>query len=1028
MLHSTISSENSPEHGDMKVYQEKPFEDLIEEHLLAHGWQTVPRDEYDKARALFPKVALNFIRETHPKKWAKLEKLHADKTGEVVLNDLAKMLDRLGCLTVIRHGFKCYGHLIRMAFFRPAHGLNPEAETLYTANRLGVTRQLQYSEKNSNTLDLTLSLNGIPVATAELKNPMTGSTVQDAVKQYMTDRDPREILFEFKRRTLVHFAVDTEQVRMTTKLAAGATTFLPFNRGFNGGAGNPTSEDEAKHRTAYLWEEIWQRDSWLEILGNFVHLQIEERKTDEGEKIKKEVMVFPRYHQIDAVRRIVAAARPEGPGHNYLVEHSAGSGKSNTIAWLAHRLSSLHNDKDQKVFDSVVVISDRRILDKQLQDVIYQFEHKQGVVQKIDKDSRQLAEALQSGVPVVITTLQKFPFVTDQLQKIAEEQERPSEGLLPKRTYAVLIDEAHSSQSGEGAAEMKEVIGGETLQEQVNAELADGEVDVVEAEVRRAIARRGHQKHVSFFAFTATPKHKTFGVFGRNGKQFHRYTMRQAIEEGFIMDVLKCYTTYKTYYRLLKACDDDPHVARKKAARALARFMRLHPHNIAQKTEIMLEHFRTQTMHKIGGRAKAMVVTGSRLEAVRYKQAFDRYIEGKGYKGIKTLVAFSGAVPDDKISGKSYTEVAMNNGIREMELSDKFATSEYQVLLVAEKYQTGFDQPLLHTMYVDKRLAGIQAVQTLSRLNRMHPLKEDTFVLDFVNDREEIFQAFKDYYEGAEVGEEVEPAKLYQMHGELDASALYAEEEVEAFCRVFFLAKRRPSAQDHTRMEAALEPATERFRKLQAEKEDEAEDLRAKIATFRNLYTYLSQIIPFQDTDLEKLYTFLRFLSAKLPKRGAGPSYSFDDEVRLEYYRLQKISEGSISLSQGEAAPLKGPTDVASGMVREKPIEFSRLIDILNDRFGTDFTDADQLYFDQIREAAVQSSDLQQAAQANPLDKFQLLFGGVLRSLVIDRMEQNEELTAKVLNDETFQKLVSGWLGTEVYRRLRESKVTQVED
>lgn len=485
------------------------------------------------------------------------------------------------------------------------------------------------------------------------------------------------------------------------------------------------------------------------------------------------------------------------------------------------------------------------------------------------------------------------------------------------------------------------------------------------------------------------------------------------------MDVLKYYTTYKTYYGLLKACADDPSVVRKKAARVLARFMRLHPHNIGQKTEVMLEHFRNQTMHKIGGRAKAMVVTGSRIEAVRYKQSFDRYIKEKGYTGIRTLVAFSGVVQDDKVSGKTYTEREMNNGVGELELPDKFATSEYQVLLVAEKYQTGFDQPLLHTMYVDKRLAGIQAVQTLSRLNRMHPLKEDTFILDFVNKREEIFQAFKDYYEGAEMGEEVEPAKLYQIQGELDASALYTRDEVEAFCRIFFQARRRPTGQDHARMESALEPARDRFLGLQEENEDEAEDLRARISSFRSLYAYLSQIIPFQDTDLEKLYTFLRFLSAKLPRRG-GPSYSFDDEVRLEYYRLQKIAEGSINLKEGESGLLKGPTDVASGTLHETPIELSRLIDILNERFGADFTEADQLYFDQIREAAAQSPDLKQAAQANPLDKFQLLFKGVLQSLVIDRMEQNEELTAKVLNDESFRKLVSYWLGSELYTRLRE--------
>ena len=582
------------------------------------------------------------------------------------------------------------------------------------------------------------------------------------------------------------------------------------------------------------------------------------------------------------------------------------------------------------------------------------------------------------------------------------------------------IDEAHSSQSGEGAADMKEVLGGEALREKVAKEAEGEPIEDHNKEALRAAARRGHQEHISFFAFTATPKHKTFGVFGRRGKPSHKYTMRQAIEEGFIMDVLKCYTTYKTYYRLLKSCEDDPNVVKKKAAKALARFMRLHPHNIAQKTEVMLEHFRTQTQHKIGGRAKAMVVTGSRLEAVRYKQGFDRYIKEKGYKGIKALVAFSGIVKDDKVKGKTYTEEQMNDGIRESELPDKFASSDYQVLLVAEKYQTGFDQPLLHTMYVDRRLAGIQAVQSLSRLNRMHPLKEDTFVLDFVNDRKEIFQAFQDYYEGAEPGEDPKPAKLYEVEAELNESGLYTGEEVEAFCKVFFLAKRRSSPHDHERMEAALEPATERFKEMKKEDDEAAETLRGKIQGFRNLYGYLAQIMPFQDSDLEKLYTYLRFLSAKLPKRGTGPEYEFDDEVRLEYYRLQKISEGSIDLKQGDGQALKGPLDVGTHVVREKPIELSRLIDILNERFGTEFTDADQLYFDQIRQAAAESEELRQAAEANPLDKFQILFRNILQSLVIDRMEQNEELTAKVLNDDTFQNLVSRWLGQEVYQSLRE--------
>lgn len=485
---------------------------------------------------------------------------------------------------------------------------------------------------------------------------------------------------------------------------------------------------------------------------------------------------------------------------------------------------------------------------------------------------------------------------------------------------------------------------GEQLREEARARAAEeGRADL--EDLFRSMAKRGRQASLSFFAFTATPKHKTLAVFGRNGEPFHRYTMRQAIEEGFILDVLRYYTTYATYYRLLKACEDDPHVERKQAALALARFMRLHPHNIAQKTEVMVEHFQAVTRHKIGGRAKAMVVTGSRLEAVRYKQSFDRYIKEKGY-AIKTLVAFSGTVQDDELPGVEYTEEKMNLGIREKELPEKFATQEYQVLLVAEKYQTGFDQPLLHTMYVDKRLAGIQAVQTLSRLNRTHPLKEDTFVLDFVNDREEIREAFKTYYEGAEMGEEVDPACLYAIKGELDASGIYLGEEVERFCAVYFKPRPRQSAQDHQAMNAALDPAVSRFAVLQRDREEEAELWRGKVQAFRNLYAFLSQVIPYQDSDLERLYVFLRHLAAKLPRWRSGPAYQFDDEVRLEYYRLQKISEGSISLKDGAAQPLDGPKEVGSGLVRSEAVPLSQLIDLVNERFGTDFNQADQLFFD----------------------------------------------------------------------------------
>ncbi len=1001
----------------MNRTSESAFETVIETHLLQNGYVQIAREDFDRERAIFPEVVLSFIRETQEREWGKLKALHGENTGEQILTDLCKWMDQNGALATLRHGFKCYGRTLHAAFFKAAHELNPELESRYTANRLGLTRQLHFSPRSEKSLDVTLSLNGIPVVTLELKNPLTGQTVEDARRQYKQDRDPREPIFEFKRRTLVHFAADTESVLMTTRLAGTATHFLPFNKGCDGGAGNPPDPAGRTYRTAYLWEEVLQRDSLLDLLARFIHLQTEEKRDDHGRKVKTESMIFPRYHQLQAVRMLVEGARSEGVGHNYLVEHSAGSGKSNTIGWLTHRLASLHDAANQRVFDSVIVVTDRVVLDQQLQDTIYQFEHKRGVVQRIDESSRQLAEALENAVPVIITTLQKFPFVSRQLLKLAEERGTSGTGTLTTRRCAVLIDEAHSSQGGETATDLKEVLGGKGLREEAKKRAAEEGRDDME-ELFRSMAKRGRQANLSLFAFTATPKHKTLAVFGRDGIPAHRYTMRQAIEEEFILDVLKHYTTYATYFKLLKACEDDPNVERKKAARALARFMRLHPHNIAQKTEVMVEHFQTVTRHKIGGRAKAMVVTGSRLEAVRYKQSFDRYIQEKGY-AIKTLVAFSGTVQDDKIADVTYTEEKMNLAIREKALPEKFATQEYQVLLVAEKYQTGFDQPLLHTMFVDKRLAGIQAVQTLSRLNRIHPLKEDTFVLDFVNDREEIREAFKTYYEGAEIGEEVDPARMYQVKGELDASGIYLAGEVERFCAVYFKPKQRQSAMDHQAMNAALDPAVSRFTVRQKDDEEEAELWRGKVQAFRNLYGFLSQVIPYQDSDLERLYVFLRHLAAKLPRRKSGTAYQFDDEVRLEYYRLQKISEGSISLQDGDARRLDGPTEVGSGLVRPQPVLLSQLIDIVNERFGTDFNQADQLFFDQIVEAAMADDGLRQAAVVNPGDKFELVFKNLLERLFVERMDQNEEIFVRFMNDAPFQKIVTTWMASEAYRRLR---------
>lgn len=998
-------------------HTEEAFETVIESALLANGYAAIPSAGFDRTSALFPNPVIDFIRATQPREWKALEALHGDKTRAQVLADLVKWIDTNGSLSTLRHGFKCYGKTLRVATFKAAHDLNAELEARYVANVVSVTRQLRYSLSNDKELDLVLSINGIPVISVELKNPMTGSTVEDAIRQYRRDRDPREPIFEFKRRILAHFAMDTDAVFMTTRLAGPATHFLPFNRGHGGGAGNPIDPKGRRYRTAYLWEEVLQRDSLIDLLARFMHLQVEEKRDDAGRKIKKESLIFPRYHQLEAVRDLVAKAKSEGPGHNYLIEHSAGSGKSNTIGWLTHRLASLHDSNNERVFESVIVITDRVVLDKQLQDTIYQFEHKHGVVQKIHDNSRQLAEALESSVPIIITTLQKFPFVSRQLIRLAEERGAANHGVLKTRQFAVIIDEAHSSQGGEAATDLKEVLGGQRLREEAQRYMAEND-SVGEDELFRSMAKRGRQANISFFAFTATPKHKTLAVFGNGGKPAHRYTMRQAIEEGFILDVLKHYTTYATYFRLLKASDHDPNVVRKKAALALARFLKLHPHNIAQKTEVMVEHFHAATQHKIGGRAKAMVVTGSRLEAVRYKQSFDAYIKAKGY-AIKSLVAFSGAVADDKLPEVTYTEEAMNLGVRERVLPDIFATSEYQVLLVAEKYQTGFDQPLLHTMYVDRRLSGIQAVQTLSRLNRTHPFKEDTFILDFVNDRNEIQEAFKTYYQGAEIGEEVDPNRMYQIKGELDSSGIYALSDIELFSDVYFKPKLKQSSADHQKMNAIIDRPVCNFSDLITSDSAEAEVFRGKILAFGSLYGFLSQVIPYQDSDLEKLYVFLRHLASKLPKQGGSPSYQLDDEVRLDYYRLQKVSEGSISLSEGTAMQLDGPSSVGSKITREEEVPLSRLIDVVNHRFGTDFNNADQLFFDQIVEAAMADVNLLQVAIANPGEKFELLFKNLLEALFVERMDQNEEIFARFMNDKAFQGLVTNWLATEAYSKLR---------
>lgn len=618
-----------------KRHTEQTLESAIVESLISNGgYSQVSTEDYNKQYALIPSTVIEFLKSTQPDNWTKAEAMYKDKTEGEVLARLRKELEASGTLHVLRKGFKGVGINFNMAYFAPETNFNQTHQELYSLNRLEVIRQLKYSTKNENSLDLGLFLNGLPVATVEIKNQFTGQNVNNAKRQYQYDRESTELIFRFKERSLVHFVVDTDNVFITTKLQGPKTRYIPFNLGNNMGAGNPVNPNGFK--TAYLWEYVWSKDSWLDLLGKFLHLDVQEEEMY-GKTVKKETIIFPRYHQIDVVRKLNGHTRNNGAGHNYLIQHSAGSGKSNSIAWLAYRLSNLHSFNDEKIFHSVIVVTDRKVLDRQLQNTIYQFEHKYGVVQKVDKDSAQLGEALQKGVNIIITTLQKFP----QIVKMA--------GTLPDRRYAVIVDEAHSSQSGEASKKMKQVLSSTTLEDAAADESDKPDEENYEDELRKVMEAHGRKANLSFFAFTATPKEKTLAVFGTidakgNPAPFHIYCMKQAIEEGFILDVLRNYTTYKSYFKLNKKIEDDPNIPKKKGTIAIARYLSLHPHNLAQKTEVIIEHFRTHTKHKIGGKAKAMVVTSSRLHAVRYKEEIDRYIKSKGYTDLKTLVAFSGKV------------------------------------------------------------------------------------------------------------------------------------------------------------------------------------------------------------------------------------------------------------------------------------------------------------------------------------------------------------------------------------------------
>lgn len=912
---------------------EKGLENHITEYLVDEN-NFIQRESknYNPISCIDEETLFQFLEATQPKAVAKLKQYHKELYQQKIVKRLNDQIQAKGIIEVLRKGIVdgFTDTKLKLFYDKPVSSYNMVANSLYQANVFSVIRQVYYSTKNRNSLDMVVFINGLPVITFELKNELTSQNVQHAIKQYKTDRDPNEELFRLGR-LVVNFAVDSEEVWMCTQLKGENSYFLPFNKGNNNGAGNPTN---GGIKTDYLWKEVLTKISLTDIIQNFAQLITEEKEyNDENgkKKTKKESkLIFPRYHQLAAVRRILADAQEKGSGQKYLIQHSAGSGKSNSIAWLAHQLVGLHDKTGTKnIFDTAIVVTDRRALDAQIRENIKQFQQVNGVVEAITEGSKQLRTALEEGKKIIITTIQKFPHIVEEI------------GELPGTNFAIIIDEAHSSLSGQMARKLNESLSKLSDEDELKEDLDDydenesGEV-TGEDLIRTLVKSRKLLPNASYFAFTATPKNKTLELFGvpfEDGestkfKAFHLYSMKQAIEEGFIKDVLQNYTTFQSYYSLLKKIEDDPEYDKKRAQKKLKAYVESHDHAIKKKAKLMIDHFLENVIQKkrMGGKAKAMMVTSSRKNAVQYKKAFDAYLKSIN-SPYKAIVAFSGEIEGE-------TEASLN-GFSSSAIPSEFEKSEYRFLLVANKYQTGFDQPLLHTMYVDKKLGGVNAVQTLSRLNRSHPLKQDTFVLDFANKAEDMEAAFKPYFECTILGEATDPNKLFDLQDALDNFQVYTRDQIEEFSNKIL------ANVSVDQVHALLDESAAIYRNDL--EEDQQADFKAKVKTYVRLYIFLSQIVPFENPYLERLYIFLNHLQNKL-----GGETSLDlakgvlDNINMDSYRLQLESTTNIALEQGDdLSPM--PTEMRGGPSEPEIDRLSNILQTFNDRYGTEFEDADKV-------------------------------------------------------------------------------------
>ncbi|MCB2292434.1 DEAD/DEAH box helicase family protein [Clostridium algoriphilum] len=1010
--------------------KEKRFEADIENYLLTKGgYVKGDMTTYNREKAMDISKLVTFIKATQPKRWERYERIYKGDAENKLYKRFNEAVEIHGLIYVLRNGINDRGVKINIAYFRPETSLNPEVVKLYEENILTCTRQFYYSTENNNSIDMVLSLNGIPLVAIELKNQITGQSVQNAKTQFMYDRNPKELCLQFNKRFLVYFATDLYEIAMTTQLNGKNTFFLPFNQGSNGsgnvgGVGNP--ENPKGYATSYLWESVLTKDVFMDILQRYIHLSVEETKiVKDGKEVKKvsKKIIFPRYHQLDVVTKLLADVKINGSGDNYLIQHSAGSGKSNSIAWLSYGLSSIHNKDNENIFTSVIVVTDRRVLDSQLQDTISGFDHTKGIVETIGegKTSKDLKDAINDGKKIIITTLQKFPVIYQDIDD--------NKG----RHFAIIVDEAHSSQTGNSARKLKSALSDthEALIEYAVIEgKAESEVIDDEDKLVNELLTHGKHKNLSFFAFTATPKEKTLGMFGKQYSDgtlhpFHIYSMKQAIEEGFILDVLKNYMTYKTCYKIAKNTSDNPEVPTSKAIKTVRRYASLHPHNLQQKTAIIIEQFRDITRNKIGGRGKAMIVTSSRLHAVRYYHEFKRYIEKKSYTNLDILIAFSGVVKDDS---NDFTEEAMNkrkdgSKIKENQLKADFHTDDFSMLIVAEKYQTGFDEPLLHSMFIDKKLSGVKAVQTLSRLNRICEDKKDTFILDFVNTAEEIQEAFKPYYESTILEEEINVNLIYDTKILLRQFNLYNGDDIEKFIKIYY----KKGSQNNTdlgKMISLLKPVTNRYLELSEEKRFE---FKKTVRNFNKWYSYIIQIARMFDKDLHKEYMFTAYLEKLLP-RATERDIDLEGKLKLEFYNLMETFKGDITLNPTiEDSILENPPKIdVGGKPEDTDVLLEEIINKINDRFKGIFNEGDRVIVETIYKKCVKGNKkLKQYAKKNDSEIFeQSIFPEIFKKVAQDCYSESVSSFSKLFEDKAFYKSVMEEIAKEAYKDLRSGKIS----